>query len=118
MTRTSRFAYGSIRDYRLLITRRATTTAPTARRSPAAFLESAAASLQHRIRHVDSQLARLETLENHEILDLLRDEEKSAKQRAGEDGPGIEFASHGFRILVGRNARENDQLLRGACPRK
>ena len=41
-------------------------------------------------------------------------EEKPAKTGAREKGalPGLQFLSHGFRILVGRTAAENDELLR------
>ncbi len=32
--------------------------------------------------------------------------------KENEDQPGLEFTSHGYRIFVGRNAKENDLLLR------
>lgn len=48
--------------------------------------------------------------------DRLRELLQRLEQRKGEtqssDLPGLQFESQGFRILVGRTARENDQLLR------
>lgn len=82
----------------------------------AAFLESNALSLNHRLERIDRRLDELESLENRELRDVIRDEEQERKRSKGKDSgdtPGIEFESQGFRILVGRNARENDRLLRG-----
>jgi predicted ribosome quality control (RQC) complex YloA/Tae2 family protein len=39
-------------------------------------------------------------------------EKKAGRKRAGSTGPGLEFASGMFRLLVGRSAAENDELLR------
>jgi predicted ribosome quality control (RQC) complex YloA/Tae2 family protein len=48
-----------------------------------------------------------------ELSDEMR--QRSSEQRSKKDDkgpPGLEFFSGGYRILVGRNARENDGLLR------
>lgn len=72
---------------------------------------------QHRkLRLLLKRIAELEAGENGETLESLRQEagRGKKKQRGGdqESPPGLSFTSGGFRILVGRNARENDALLR------
>ncbi len=72
---------------------------------------------QHRrLQRVLKRIADLETGEAGETLESLRKETGRGirKQRDGdqESQPGLSFTSGGFRILVGRNARENDALLR------
>jgi predicted ribosome quality control (RQC) complex YloA/Tae2 family protein len=48
-----------------------------------------------------------------ELVDEVRERSGSSRGSESADGlPGLEFSSGGFRILVGRNARENDALLR------
>ncbi len=46
-----------------------------------------------------------------ELRDEPRDNDTGAKGSA-DDAPGLRFVRHGFVVLVGRNARENDDLLR------
>ena len=38
--------------------------------------------------------------------------EQSGSKKNNESGPGLKLTSHGFDILVGRNSKENDELLR------
>lgn len=79
----------------------------------AAYLDSSAAALRTQLERIRSQLASLEDLDLPQLRELARELEQRRKQeRGGTELPGLEFESHGFRILVGRNARENDQLLR------
>lgn len=80
----------------------------------AAFLESSASSLTTRLERIDEQLEEIEGYEISELSELLNEYTQDTS-RGGEERstPGIEFKSQGFLILVGRNARENDQLLRG-----
>ena len=81
----------------------------------AAYLDSSAAALRAQLERIRSQLASIEDLELPELRELARDLEQRRKQdKGGTELPGLEFESHGFRILVGRNARENDHLLRRA----
>ncbi|MFW5688238.1 MAG: NFACT RNA binding domain-containing protein [Spirochaetota bacterium] len=37
---------------------------------------------------------------------------RTGREERSEPTPGLQFESNGFRLLVGRNARENDELLR------
>jgi predicted ribosome quality control (RQC) complex YloA/Tae2 family protein len=46
------------------------------------------------------------------LRELQQQLEQKPQESSGRDMPGLEFESGGFRILVGRTARENDQLLR------
>ncbi len=67
---------------------------------------------ERQLERVQNQLARIPELD----LETLRSQFKDAR-RAGRRGqkdlvPGLGFQSSGFRILVGRTARENDELLR------
>jgi predicted ribosome quality control (RQC) complex YloA/Tae2 family protein len=80
----------------------------------AEFLDSSAASLTRRLEDIDRRLEDLPSMDNQQLRDLIREDEQDRKQSVKTgDLPGIEFESRGFRILVGRNARENDRLLRG-----
>jgi predicted ribosome quality control (RQC) complex YloA/Tae2 family protein len=80
-----------------------------------AFLETSAAALQGRLDGLDRSLAALEELTVVELRALSADLAQQAKGvRGSAPLPGLEFESGGFRILVGRNARENDELLRRA----
>jgi predicted ribosome quality control (RQC) complex YloA/Tae2 family protein len=81
------------------------------------FLTTTAHNLRTSITAVESQLAQIPTMtveELREMADELRQASRSdARGRAGGAGTiGLEFESNGFQILVGRNARENDHLLR------
>ncbi|MDA3948766.1 MAG: NFACT family protein [Spirochaeta sp.] len=87
-----------------------------ARRSDesSAFLDSSAEALTARLAEIDRRMGQLESLD---LPDLRALAEETIQDRRGgadtRDTPGIEFESGGFRIVVGRNARENDRLLRG-----
>lgn len=77
---------------------------------------SAAETRRDRIRE---QLAELPSIESerelHELLRELRGERQDSRtgeKGGGDDLPGLRFRRHGFTIHVGRNARENDLLLR------
>lgn len=66
-------------------------------------------------KRIDALEAELDSLDERTTADLERIVEDAAPRRGGarEEGtPGLQFESGGFRILVGRNARENDELLR------
>lgn len=79
------------------------------------FLASSAASLKQRLRTIDDQLSTLREYSLSELRSLLAEveHERSRSPSPNDDTPGIEFDSQGFRIVVGRNAKENDKLLRG-----
>jgi predicted ribosome quality control (RQC) complex YloA/Tae2 family protein len=81
----------------------------------ASFLAESADSINRRIAHIDSDLASLPTRSIPELRELHRElqQDRSDRAESTTDAPGIEFESHGFRIVVGRNAKENDRLLRG-----
>lgn len=80
--------------------------------------------VQEELRNKREELSKLENTEKHlyEAPDLeteverLRDfveRNKGDSSRGGGEGlPGLRFASGQFTLLVGRNARENDELLR------
>ncbi len=81
----------------------------------AAFLDSSAESLSSRLERIRGRLAELESLELSALRELVASlEQRGGGDRGGSTLPGLEFESQGFRILVGRNARENDELLRHA----
>jgi predicted ribosome quality control (RQC) complex YloA/Tae2 family protein len=72
------------------------------------------------LRNLESRLerlrARLEAVDDMEVDELERIAAEETRRRGTGDRdattPGLRFESHGFTILVGRNARENDALLR------
>jgi predicted ribosome quality control (RQC) complex YloA/Tae2 family protein len=79
----------------------------------AAYLDSSATALRSQLERIRARLASLEHLDLPELRELAEELEQRRKQDRGTSPlPGLEFESQGFRILVGRNARENDQLLR------
>ncbi len=47
-----------------------------------------------------------------ELLELKKQHERRAKAKQQTGDTGLTFHSHGFIIRIGRNARENDELLR------
>jgi predicted ribosome quality control (RQC) complex YloA/Tae2 family protein len=69
-----------------------------------------------KLQQVLKRIAELEAGEVGKTLESLRQEAGRGKKMQGgadrESPPGLSFTSGGFRILVGRNARENDALLR------
>ncbi|TVR69142.1 MAG: DUF814 domain-containing protein [Spirochaetaceae bacterium] len=86
-------------------------------RESEAFLDSTAANLRNRIAAADSRLAALEDMSLQDLRELARELKQATPDGQGATGgtvPGLEFESRGFRILVGRNARENEALLRRA----
>lgn len=79
----------------------------------AAYLDSSAAALRTQLERIRARLASLETMDVAQLRELAGELEQRQKQDRGAAAlPGLEFESQGFRLLVGRNARENDQLLR------
>jgi predicted ribosome quality control (RQC) complex YloA/Tae2 family protein len=78
-----------------------------------AMLQQNAANLRRQLQSVEQTLDRLASMDLGELREL----SASLDQNRGSDAtapeaPDLEFESAGFRILVGRNARENDALLR------
>ncbi len=82
--------------------------------------KSAHEYLKSEIENVKKELDELEntynSLKEHndisEYRKFLKNENKISVIPKENSIPGLQFASHGFVILVGRNARENDLLLR------
>jgi len=71
---------------------------------------------QNQLDQVTRRLRR--TLEREEtslesLRQQMREQGRGGRERKREITPGLSFTSGPFRILVGRNARENDGLLRG-----
>ncbi|MFP4362945.1 MAG: NFACT RNA binding domain-containing protein [Spirochaetia bacterium] len=57
----------------------------------------------------------LDTIRETEEISKLREfvkQKQKQKQQKDDEQPGLRLISHGFILLVGRNAKENDQLLR------
>ncbi|SIP89737.1 Fibronectin-binding protein A N-terminus (FbpA) [Alkalispirochaeta americana] len=79
-----------------------------------AFLQDTAENLQRGIAEAEATLHELDQCEISRLRELAHHLEQTGKSnRATEStGPGLHFSSRGFQILVGRNARENDHLLR------
>ncbi|MFP4204572.1 MAG: Rqc2 family fibronectin-binding protein [Spirochaetota bacterium] len=68
---------------------------------------------RRRVRRLEEQLAEIEQTDDPEALKELAQSLKPARKEAADDHmPGLQFESDGFRILVGRTAKENDELLR------
>lgn len=66
-----------------------------------------------RIERLEEQRHTVETTDDIALLTELKASLDPEKETAGGDRtPGLQFESGGFRILVGRTARENDELLR------
>ena len=76
-------------------------------------IEDEIANLRSRVARTDADLRSLADRSAEELEQIVADA-SSASRHGGRDTPtpGLQFESHGFRILVGRNARENDELLR------
>lgn len=89
-------------------------------RESGAFLDSTAENLRSRIAAEETRLLRVKEMDLPELRELDHELKQTAPGRhgpaagAGGTTPGLEFESRGFRILVGRNAQENDALLRHA----
>lgn len=81
----------------------------------AGHLDASAAALHARRTALADQLSRLADMELADLRVLAGElEQRRATGREASQTVGLEFSSGGFRILVGRNARENDELLRRA----
>lgn len=77
------------------------------------------ANLRQRIERIEKQIATLDDSTTQELERIAEEESRGASASRGPDGsgtgpevPGLHFESGGFTLIVGRNARENDQLLR------
>ncbi|MDC7223264.1 MAG: NFACT family protein [Spirochaetales bacterium] len=68
--------------------------------------------LIRRLEKIDGELERLPEQEDREHLKTLITLEKERKTKNDSPTPGLQFHSGPFLILVGRNAGENDELLR------
>lgn len=80
----------------------------------AQLLGENATNVRARLRSVEDRLDHLEEMDAAELRHIASEVEPAAARRSERAAlPGLEFESSGFRILVGRNARENDHLLRG-----
>ncbi|TVQ26766.1 MAG: DUF814 domain-containing protein, partial [Spirochaetaceae bacterium] len=76
-------------------------------------LKEDAAALDNRLSRLERTLAELDSMDDEGLEALVADSSsRRATQRVSDAQPGLEFERHGFSILVGRNARENDELLR------
>jgi predicted ribosome quality control (RQC) complex YloA/Tae2 family protein len=65
--------------------------------------------------HLEREREEIEGSEDVNHLQSMLQSQKQNQEKKGEQEsplPGLRFTSHGFTILVGRNARENDELLR------
>jgi predicted ribosome quality control (RQC) complex YloA/Tae2 family protein len=78
------------------------------------FLEASAASLTGQISSAEALRDAIPSYDLSALRELAAELSRTTRrgQAAGGTLPGLEFSTGGFRILVGRNARENDQLLR------
>lgn len=70
------------------------------------------ANLRARLERIDRAVDELGDLTTDELRRLVDEHAPSRPVTKNESIPGLQFESGGFRILVGRNARENDELLR------
>lgn len=88
--------------------------------------KSGAEYVRNELTKASRQLSELDDLQNdlqhavdegdpeplRQIAGRFSSPEKGRQPAAGEAGPGLRFTSGGFDILAGRNAKENDALLR------
>jgi len=68
--------------------------------------------LEEQIEKCRDQLHLFEHTDNPEIMEKWLRENKARLKKQKEPTTGLRFHSRGFEILIGRNARENDELLR------
>lgn len=68
-------------------------------------------NLKNALKQVRSDLEGLSSIDDISTLESMTDS-APVKVKKEEGIPGLQFTSHGFRIYAGRNARENDTLLR------
>jgi len=71
-------------------------------------------NLASRLEDTEARIERLDRTPAGELRDIIVDAGPAPQSQTRERPvtPGLRFASNGFTILVGRNARENDELLR------
>ena len=70
-------------------------------------------NLENRRNRLKKQIKEAENETNIKTLtSLLKSTESEARAETGKQLPGLQFFSGGFIILVGRGAKENDELLR------
>ena len=88
------------------------TRAQRARRRKASVDEDAA-NLEVRLRELEARREGLDGMSTSDIEALIAEETPARRKPDPQQiTPGLRFTSNGFTILVGRNARENDALLR------
>ena len=79
--------------------------------------EEEARNLTKRLQEVEAQLEQLDTLDLDDLRRIVQHAEATSGRKTKHPNddwstPGLRFESNGFAILVGRNVRENDELLR------
>ncbi len=80
-----------------------------------ATVEDEMGNLRARLDELDRIEEELATMPTSDIERYVADHAGARQKRVSDQPtPGLRFSSHGFTILVGRNARENDELLRRA----
>mgnify|MGYP006279887837 CR=1 FL=1 len=68
---------------------------------------------RRRARQLEEQIAEVDETEDlSKLREMAQSLEPAQKSDERDQRPGLQFESQGFRILVGRTARENDELLR------
>lgn len=79
-------------------------------------LENINEQLENQRRRAAELEERIEAVDDADDVDKLREMKAELEPETGREErdrtPGLQFESGGFRILVGRTARENDELLR------
>jgi predicted ribosome quality control (RQC) complex YloA/Tae2 family protein len=71
------------------------------------------ANIESRINNLEQLLESLEAIDNiSELKNILEENELKKEPKEKESTPGLLFFSGKFRIMVGRTATENDELLR------
>ncbi len=74
--------------------------------------KESAAKLEEKIKETEEHYAALLSQESVVQLEKELSGAKPSANTKEYTGPGLRLESHGFEILVGRNSRENDELLR------
>lgn len=69
-------------------------------------------NLRRRLERIDHAVDQLGNRSTDELRRVIEEHAPARAPTKDESTPGLQFESGGFRILVGRNARENDELLR------
>ncbi|MFQ3621464.1 MAG: NFACT family protein [Spirochaetales bacterium] len=76
------------------------------------IVEEEIESLQHQLKQLKSQRQTLLTTKDLKVLTSFAEPRGKKTLQKETTTPGLSFSSHGFTILVGRTAQENDELLR------